>query len=139
MPWTMQGRNHVFKVGVQFLGLGYYTKQNTDGILSFVHCSLQLRKTLGWSVQILGVRTPPTPQWLRPCPGPLASHAPSTLHAYITSPHPSSFGSAMRVLQPSMLNPTLAARYFHGSDTVCGPGRVASANRRDIRRRATTR
>jgi len=36
-----QGRNHVFKVGgVQFLGLGYCTEQNTDGIPSFVHCSL---------------------------------------------------------------------------------------------------
>ena len=47
-----QGRNHVFKGGVQFIGLGYYTEQNTDGIPSFVHCSLQLRKKLGWSVQI---------------------------------------------------------------------------------------
>jgi len=55
---------HVFKVGVQLLGLGYCTEQHTDGIPSFVHCSLQLRKKLGWSVQILGVRTP---QWLRPC------------------------------------------------------------------------
>jgi len=34
-----QGRNHVFKVGVQFLGLGYCTEQNTDGIPSLVHCS----------------------------------------------------------------------------------------------------
>ena len=25
-----QGRNHVFKVGVQFLGLGYCTEQNTQ-------------------------------------------------------------------------------------------------------------
>jgi len=45
--WTIrvQGRNHVFKVGgVQFLGLGYCTEQNTDGrpisLPSFVHCSL---------------------------------------------------------------------------------------------------
>jgi len=30
--FNLQGRNHVFKVGVQFLGLGYYTEQNTDGI-----------------------------------------------------------------------------------------------------------
>ena len=37
---TTLGRNHVFKVGVQFLGLGYCTEQNTDGIPSFVHCSL---------------------------------------------------------------------------------------------------
>jgi len=36
---TKQGRNHVFKVGVQFLGLGYCTEQNTDGIPSFVVCS----------------------------------------------------------------------------------------------------
>ena len=38
-----QGRNHVFKAGaweVQFLGLGYYTEQNMDGIPSFVHCSV---------------------------------------------------------------------------------------------------
>ena len=66
-PWTNapphcnpQWRNHVFKVGVvQFLGLGYYTEQNTDGIPSFVHCSLQLRKKFGWSVQILGGPDPP--------------------------------------------------------------------------------
>ena len=32
------------KLGVEFLGLGYYTEQNTDGIPSFVHCSL-LRKS----------------------------------------------------------------------------------------------
>jgi len=37
-----QGRNHVFKVGVgvQFLGLVYYTEQNTDGVPSFVHYSV---------------------------------------------------------------------------------------------------
>jgi len=36
-----QGRNHVFKVGrVQFLGLGYCTEQNMDGIPSLVYCSL---------------------------------------------------------------------------------------------------
>jgi len=54
-----QGRNHVFKVGVQFLGLGYCAEQNTDGIANFVHCSVQLRKKLGWSVQILGGPDPP--------------------------------------------------------------------------------
>ena len=44
-----------FKVGgVQFLGLGYCTEQNMDGIPSFVHCSVQLHKNLGWSVQIRG-------------------------------------------------------------------------------------
>jgi len=26
--------------GVQFLGLGYYTEQNMDGIPNFVHCSV---------------------------------------------------------------------------------------------------
>jgi len=35
-----QGCNRVFKVGVQFLGLGYSTEQNTDDIPSFVDCSL---------------------------------------------------------------------------------------------------
>ena len=45
-----QGRNHVFKVGgpIPWFRL-LYIKQNTDGIPSFVHCSLQLRKKLGWS------------------------------------------------------------------------------------------
>jgi len=46
--------------GVQFRGLGYCTEQNTDGIPNFVHCSVQLRKKLGWSVQIFfGVSRPP--------------------------------------------------------------------------------
>jgi len=65
LPWQClrmsQGRNHVFKVGVQFLGLGYCTEQSTDGIANFVHCRVQLRKKLGWSIQILGVRTPDPP------------------------------------------------------------------------------
>ena len=51
----------------QSINLAYYTKQNTDGIPSFVQRSLQLRKKLGWSVQVLGGPDPPTPQWLRPC------------------------------------------------------------------------
>jgi len=68
-----QGRNHVFNVGGPILGLGYCTEQNTDDIPSFVHCSLQLRKKLGWSVQIWGVRTPLIPQWLRPCTWPVIS------------------------------------------------------------------
>jgi len=59
--------HHVSKLGVQFLGLGYCTEQNMDGIPSFVHCSLQLHKNLGWSVQIFGESGPPNPQWLRPC------------------------------------------------------------------------
>jgi len=69
-----QGRNHVFKVGVQFLGLGYCTEQNTDGrpIPSSVHCSLlrngnhTLRQKFGVvRPNFWGVRTP-DPQWLRP-------------------------------------------------------------------------
>jgi len=64
----VRGATTFSKLGVQFLGLCYYTEQSTDNIPSFMHCSLQLRKKLGWSVQILGVQTPPpTPQWLRPC------------------------------------------------------------------------
>jgi len=41
------------KLGVEFLGLGYCTEQNTDGIPSFVHCGLlrngnhSLHKELG--------------------------------------------------------------------------------------------
>jgi len=38
--YCVQGHSNVFKVGVQFLGLGYCTQQNTDGIPSFVDCSL---------------------------------------------------------------------------------------------------
>jgi len=55
------------KLGVQFLGLGYCTEQNTDGIPSFVHCSLLRNgshtssKKLGWSVQIMGGSGPPDP------------------------------------------------------------------------------
>jgi len=66
-----RGATTFSKLGVQFLGLGYYTEQNTDGIPSFVHCSLQLRKKLGWSLQILGVRTPPNPT---PVVAPLFPH-----------------------------------------------------------------
>jgi len=60
---SFTGATTFSKLGVQCLGLGYCTEQNTDGIglPSFVHCSLQLRKKLGWYVQILGVRTPDTP------------------------------------------------------------------------------
>jgi len=52
-----RGATTFSKLGVQFLGLGCCTEQNTDGIPSFVHCSLQLPKKLGWSVKILAVRT----------------------------------------------------------------------------------
>ena len=33
-----RGATTFSKLGVQFLGLGYCTEQNTDGIPSFVHC-----------------------------------------------------------------------------------------------------
>jgi len=55
----LRGATTFSKLGVQLLDLGYYTEQNTDGIPSFVHCSLQVRKKLGWSVQILGGSGPP--------------------------------------------------------------------------------
>jgi len=53
-----QGRNHVFKVGgpIPWSRLLYRTKYGW--YTQFVHCSLQLRKKLGWSIQILGVWTP---------------------------------------------------------------------------------
>jgi len=35
-----RGATTFSKLGVQFLGLGYCTEQNTDGIPSFVQCSL---------------------------------------------------------------------------------------------------
>jgi len=35
-----RGATTFSQLGVQFLGLGYCTEQNTDGIPSFVHCSL---------------------------------------------------------------------------------------------------
>jgi len=54
--------------GVQFLGLGYCTEQNTDGIPSFVDCSLLRngnhtlhQKSWGGPSKFLGVRTPLTP------------------------------------------------------------------------------
>ena len=56
-----RGATTFSKFGVQFLGLGYCAEQNTDGIPSFVHCSLLRngnhtlhQKKLGWSVQIFG-------------------------------------------------------------------------------------
>ena len=61
-----QGRNHVFKVGgVQFLGPIVQNKIRMVYPVSstFVLCSLQLRKKLGWSIQFFGrgVRTPLPP------------------------------------------------------------------------------
>jgi len=61
--------------GVQFLGLGYCTEQNTEGIPSFVDCSL-LRNGITLFIKKVGVvrpnfggSVPPPsgPQWLRPC------------------------------------------------------------------------
>ena len=37
---VLRGATTFSKLGVQFLGLGYCTEQNTDCIPSFVHCSL---------------------------------------------------------------------------------------------------
>jgi len=45
-PWILhcvRGATTFLKLGVQFLGLGYCTKQNTDIVPSFVHCSLLRR------------------------------------------------------------------------------------------------
>ena len=52
--------------GVQFRGLGHCTEQNTDGIPNFVHCSVQLRKKLGWSVQFFGGSGPLDPPVVAP-------------------------------------------------------------------------
>jgi len=72
-----QWRNHVFKVGVQFLGLGYYypsTEKKLDrstqfgavGYIIALYLSKSYVKSWG-SVQILWRSGPPDPQWLRPC------------------------------------------------------------------------
>ena len=69
-----RGATTFSKLGVQFLDLGYCTEQNTDGIPSFVHCSL-LRNGKHTLHQKVGVVRPifwgegpdlPDPQWLRP-------------------------------------------------------------------------
>jgi len=73
----MQWRNHVFEVGVHFLGLWYYYP-STENIRQVypVWCSWlhnhalfikKLCKTLGVRPNFGEVRTPPDPQWLRPC------------------------------------------------------------------------
>jgi len=59
--YVTRGATTFSKLRVQFLGLGYCTEQTTDGIPSFVHCSLQLRKKLGWYFQIWGIWTPRPP------------------------------------------------------------------------------
>jgi len=40
LAWRNRGATTFSKLGVQFLGLGYYSEQNMDGIPSFVHCSV---------------------------------------------------------------------------------------------------
>jgi len=62
---VLRGATTFSKLGVQFLGLGYCTEQNTDGIPSFVHCSLQL-KSWGCPSKFWGVRTPSTPPVVAP-------------------------------------------------------------------------
>jgi len=64
-----QGRNHVFKVGVQF----HITEQNTDAIPSFVHCSVLRngnhtlhQKSCGGPSTFWGSGPLLPPQWLRP-------------------------------------------------------------------------
>ena len=47
--------------GVQFLGLGYCTEQNTDGIPSFVDCSLLRDSNRTLCQKSWGVRTPVGP------------------------------------------------------------------------------
>jgi len=61
---------------VQFLGLGYCTEQNTDGIPRLVHCRLLRngnhtlhQKSWGGPSKFWGIRTPPDP----PVVAPLAS------------------------------------------------------------------
>ena len=44
--------------GVQFLGPGYCTEQNTDGIPSFMHCYV---KSWGGPSNFGGLEPPPTP------------------------------------------------------------------------------
>jgi len=75
MTVPIRGATTFSKLGVQFLGLGYCTEQNADGIPSFVQCSLQLRKKLGWSVQILGGSGPPRPPVVAPLPPPLSTNS----------------------------------------------------------------
>jgi len=66
----VQGRNHVFKVGVEFLGLWYYyllqkkIRQVYPGWCSRLHNHTLISKSYAksWgSVQILGVWTLPNP------------------------------------------------------------------------------
>jgi len=66
---TVRGATTFSKLeGVQFLGLGYCTEQNTDGIPSFVYCSLLRngnhtlhQKSWGGPSKFWGSRTPDPP------------------------------------------------------------------------------
>jgi len=70
-----RGATTFSKLGVQFLGLGYCTEQNMDGIPNFVHCSVLRngnhtlhQESWGGPSNFFGGPDPlsPTPQWLRP-------------------------------------------------------------------------
>ena len=61
-----RGATTFSKLGVQFLGLGYYTEQNMDGIPNFVHCSVLHNGNHTLHQESWGG---PSPQWLRPCTG----------------------------------------------------------------------
>jgi len=69
--WS-RGATTFSKLGVQFLALGYCTEQNTDGIPSFVDCSLlrnsnhTLHQKIGVVRPKFGGPDPLNPQWLRP-------------------------------------------------------------------------
>jgi len=61
-----RGATTFSKLGVQFLGLGYYTEQNTDGIPSFVHCNVLRngnhtlhQESWGGPTKFWGSRPPP--------------------------------------------------------------------------------
>jgi len=72
---AVQGRNHVFKVGVQFLGLGYYypsaekidrsTQFGAVGYIITRYSSRSQVKSWGVCPNFWRIRTP-DPQWLRP-------------------------------------------------------------------------
>jgi len=75
----VQGRNHVLEVGGPIHWSSYCTERNTDGIRSFVHCSLLCngnhhtlhQKSWGGPSKFGGGSGPPRPppQLLRPCNG----------------------------------------------------------------------
>jgi len=69
-----RGASTFSKLGGQFLGLGYCTEQNTDGIPNFVHCRLSRngnhtlhQKSWGGPSKFLGGPDLPDPQSLCLC------------------------------------------------------------------------